>query len=68
MIRVILIDSGSSLNFINEEVVTKLQFPLEKQGALRVMVANGENMTCMGKCKQLAVSLGSIDMCIDFYI
>lgn len=32
------------------------------------MVANDENMTCMGKCKQLAVSLGSIDMCIDFYI
>lgn len=46
----------------------KVTIFIGKVGALRVMVANGENMICVGKCKQLAVSLGSLDIYIDFYI
>lgn len=59
---------GSSHNFISEEMVKKLQLPMDNQGDLQVKVANGDNMACVGKCNKLSVSLGSVDITTDFYI
>lgn len=48
----ILVDSGSSSNFIVESLVSKLQLPTERMPANSVTIADGGKMTC-DKCVQV---------------
>lgn len=53
----ILIYSGSSHNFLNEQLAKKLHLLIKHQGELKVIVANGDNMVCGGKCINVALSI-----------
>ncbi|PKI61860.1 hypothetical protein CRG98_017758 [Punica granatum] len=48
----ILVDSGSTHNFLNEEVGRKLGCQTELMSAVRVAVANGNELKCERVCKK----------------
>ncbi|PKI64041.1 hypothetical protein CRG98_015573 [Punica granatum] len=48
----ILVDSGSTHNFVNEEVGRKLDFPTELIPSVKVAVANGNELKCERVCKK----------------
>jgi hypothetical protein len=49
----ILIDSGSTHNFLNMVVVRKLQYQLTPIKPMIVQAANGDKMVCKSMCKGL---------------
>lgn len=63
-----LIDSGSLLNFLSEKLTNKLHLLISNKGKLKVMVANGGQMLCPGKCDHLKLKSGDIEVNTDFYI
>lgn len=48
----ILIDSGSSHNFLDEKVASKLGCVRELMERLKVAAANGHEMDCLENCKR----------------
>ncbi|GAV73176.1 hypothetical protein CFOL_v3_16663, partial [Cephalotus follicularis] len=47
----VLIDSGSTYNFLTDDIVQKLGFPLGDIPMVSVMIANGEQLHCSKMCK-----------------
>jgi hypothetical protein len=64
----ILLDSGSSHNFVSESLARKLQLHPVKGPRIRVMVASGEKLASKGKCVGVAVKLGKFQLQVDFFI
>ncbi|KAH9647661.1 Wall-associated receptor kinase-like 22 [Citrus sinensis] len=60
---VVLIDSGSTHNFISTRLANLLQLPIEPTAAFSVRVANGEKLTCQGKFEKELEYLGHIITC-----
>lgn len=48
----ILIDKGSTHNFISESTVRRLKCPLQKVQAVPVKVANGHELRCKGMIEE----------------
>lgn len=48
---VVLVDSGSTHNFIDFRVAKRLQLAIKREPNLTVMVANGVKLTTHGVCK-----------------
>jgi hypothetical protein len=65
---IILLDSGSSHNFVSESLARKLQLHPVKGPRIRVMVASGEKLASKGKCVGVAVKLGKFQSQVDFFI
>ena len=53
----ILIDSGSTHNFLDVNVAKKLGCKLEEIGPMKVDVANGSSLSCVAACKGLTWTL-----------
>ena len=53
-----LIDSGSTLNFIHCKVAKELNCFLYLVPKGQVMVANGGTINCSGKCHNIKLSMG----------
>ena len=53
----ILIDSGSTHNFLDTNMAKKLGCKIEDIGPMRVDVANGSSLACVSACKELSWSL-----------
>ena len=64
----ILIDSGSTHNFLDVATAKKLRCELLKITPLVVVVANGAQLQCQMVCRGLKWSLGDMDYVIDNYI
>ncbi|GMY23925.1 hypothetical protein FCV25MIE_19166 [Fagus crenata] len=64
----ILLDSGSSHNFVSESLARKVQLHPVKGPRIRVMVASGEKLASKGKCVGVAVKLGKFQSQVDFFI
>ncbi|XP_076944279.1 uncharacterized protein LOC143614842 [Bidens hawaiensis] len=47
----ILIDSGSTHNFLNDKLATKLQCPVQAVSNMPVTIADGNKLNCMKICK-----------------
>ncbi|KAH9781715.1 hypothetical protein KPL71_008583 [Citrus sinensis] len=60
---VVLIDSGSTHNFISTRLANFLQLPIEPTATFSVRVANREKLTCQGKFEKLPPKR-DIDHCI----
>ena len=54
---VILIDSGSTHNFIDATLVSHLHIPVDTSQILKVKVANGEVIRTRGMCREVPVWL-----------
>ena len=64
----ILVDSGSTHNFLDVNVAKKLGCKLEKVGPMRVDVANGSSLSCVAECKGLAWTLQGTKFITDVLI
>ena len=63
----ILLDSGSSHNFVSESLARKLQLHPVKGPRIRLMVASGEKLVSEGKCVGVAIKLGKFQSQVDFF-
>jgi hypothetical protein len=64
----ILIDSGSTHNFLNTTLALKLQFQLTTIKPMIVQAANGEKMVCKSMCRGLRWKMQGISFQTDVYI
>ena len=65
---VILIDSGSTHNFINAKTAQRVNLNPIANSTLKVIVASGEQLVSSGKCTQINFKLQRIPFTIDFFI
>lgn len=64
----ILIDGGSTHNFIQDRVVKYLGLHTSKSSKFNVMVGNGDKLQCTSSCTNVSVQLGNNQFHIDFYV
>ncbi|VFQ60773.1 unnamed protein product [Cuscuta campestris] len=64
----VLLDSGSTHNFIHPGVAERLQLVLHPVTSFRVYVGNGDFLWCAYACPQTAVSLQGHEFLIDLYL
>lgn len=64
----ILIDGGSSHNFMQARVAKYLGLNIIPSQQFTVIVGNGENLTCLGQYKQVAFEIQGNCFTADFYI
>jgi hypothetical protein len=58
---VVLIDTGSTNNFVDPDVARRAKLPIQESTTLTVMVANGATIPCRGYCETAQMSLqGSV--------
>ena len=64
----ILIDSGSTHNFLNAEMALKLQLQLVVIKPMMVQAVNGDKMICKSLCKNLNWKMQGISFVVDVFI
>jgi hypothetical protein len=65
---VVLIDSGSTHNFMSLSLARGLKLQPAEEGGVDVTIASGEKIPSPGKCIQILVKLQGMTFTIDFYI
>ena len=53
----VLIDTGSTHNFLHEPLAKLVGLKTESNSSLRVVVANGERIRSPGMCKEVTINL-----------
>ncbi|KAL5579876.1 hypothetical protein UlMin_012318 [Ulmus minor] len=64
---VVLIDSGSTHNFISDKVAALLHLPVVPTAPFHVRVANGQPLKCQGRFDNIHILLQGIPFSITFY-
>jgi len=64
---VALLDSGSTTNFINADLFSRLQLPSVPHPTLRVLMANGDRVPCHGLARDIAVTIGDEEFSINCF-
>ncbi|KAH9792450.1 hypothetical protein KPL71_004124 [Citrus sinensis] len=64
---VVLIDSGSTCNFINARLASVLQLPIQPTPAFSVRVANEEKVICQGKHEKVYVLIQDVPFELILY-
>lgn len=64
----VLIDGGSTHNFIDHAIVTKLGLPIMQDKKFRVTIANGDQIECMGLCQTLTIYIQGNPITADYYV
>ena len=64
---VILVDSGSTHNFIRDKVASKLKLAFSSIKPFNVKVANGEPFQCEGKLKNVEVQIQNASFQVTFF-
>ncbi|XP_028065295.1 uncharacterized protein LOC114268339 [Camellia sinensis] len=64
----VLIDGGSTHNFIDQAIVTKFGLPVARDQKLQVMVANMDKIDCDGRCLGLILLIQNFLVQEDFYV
>ena len=64
----ILVDGGSSDNFIQPRVATFLQLPVQSTPNFRVIVGNGELLTCEGQVRDTPIHIQGHTLQISAYL
>lgn len=65
----VLIDGGSTHNFVQPQVVTSLSLPCRRISTpLRVMVGNGQYLECASVCEDVLVCIQNNTFTLDLYI
>ena len=65
---VVLIDSGSTHNFIKERLAGKLRITCNMEGQFNVKVACGGRISCKGRYIGVQVWLQRVTLDVDFYL
>ena len=64
----VLVDGGSTHNFIQSRVVSILNLPITFDKHFAVMVGNGEILKCEGLCTAIPIRIQKKIFIVDFYI
>jgi len=64
----LLVDGGSTHNFIDEAIVSKFGLPVNREKKFQVMVANREKIDYVGQCWALTINIEGYPVTADFYI
>ncbi|KAK0604986.1 hypothetical protein LWI29_021610 [Acer saccharum] len=64
----VLIDSGSTYNFISESTARRNGLQPKTEGKMDVMVASGEKLNCPGTCSNVQLKLQRIPIVAEFFI
>jgi hypothetical protein len=64
----VLIDSGSTHNFIQDRIAQFLGLHLSPSPGFNVLVGNSEELSCSYVCKQIPLQLGSHKFLIDLFV
>ncbi|KAL5777367.1 hypothetical protein ACOSP7_010293 [Xanthoceras sorbifolium] len=64
----ILIDGGSTHNFLDQSVVTRFGLLVERDQTFQVMVVNRERINCAGRCKGVPLLIQGHAIQVDFFI
>jgi hypothetical protein len=62
-----LLDSGSTHNFVAEEVAARTSLRLQLHGGMRVTVANGERVPCSGVYRATSFSIEGTHFSTNFF-
>jgi hypothetical protein len=65
---VILIDSGSTHNFLDSSIMQHSQLPLVKENQIRVQIANGDHIVSEGKCVGVQVEVQNFQFITDAFV
>lgn len=63
----VLIDGGSTHNFVQTRIAKFLELPSHPTNTLKVMVGNGSILECHSLCSSIPISLQTQTFNIDFY-
>ena len=63
-----LVDGGSTRNFIQSRIVSILNLPITTNKHFEVMVGNGETLKCEGMCAIVPIWIQKKVFLVDFYI
>jgi predicted aspartyl protease len=64
----VLIDGGSTYNFIDQAVVSKFGLPVNHSKQFELMMANREKITCNGQCQGLTLNIQGQPITTNYYI
>ena len=64
----VLVDDGSTHNFIDQSVVSKFGLPVVRDKRFQVMVANREKIECAERCLNLTITIQNHPIQADFYV
>ncbi|XP_077232412.1 uncharacterized protein LOC143869736 [Tasmannia lanceolata] len=65
---VILIDSGSTHNFLDATIVKRAGLKISNIGKIDVVVANGEKLSSLGMCSRVQINIQDKKITTDFYV
>ena len=64
---IVLIDSGSTHNFISERIANILQLPIKSTKPFNVKIANGRSLTCQGRFEDVSIRVQGIPFYLIVY-
>ncbi|XP_072090672.1 uncharacterized protein [Arachis hypogaea] len=64
----VLIDRGSSHNFVKTSVAEKLKFPIKQTNPLQVLVGNGDVIGCKASCENLPLVMQGYQFNINTFV
>lgn len=64
---VVLIDSGSTHNFINDHLASMLCLPVVPTETFTIRVANGERLKCQGRFNKVVVNIQGIEFYLTLF-
>ncbi|KAJ0043034.1 hypothetical protein Pint_17409 [Pistacia integerrima] len=64
----VLIDGGSTYNFLQERVALHLGIPIVKSHNFTIMIGNGDTLQCSGLCSTVTLDLGGHRFPVDFFV
>lgn len=64
---IILIDSRSTHNFLSPHIARKAGLMVQHGPCIEVAVANGERMSCQGRCDEVFVRIQELPITADFF-
>jgi predicted aspartyl protease len=65
---VILIDTGSTHSFVDQNLAKKIQLPAQKKSQMTVMVANGDTIPCPNRCTKVFINLQGYHFQTSLYL
>ncbi|KAF8369296.1 hypothetical protein HHK36_032691 [Tetracentron sinense] len=64
----VLVDSGSTHNFLNPNIARKEGLKVIKSGCFEVAVANGDQVPCLGRCMGVRLVIQGVPISAEFYL
>lgn len=64
----ILMDSGSTHNFVDERLVEKAKLKVSSQHRMPVMVATRVTVSSLGRCLNVQLQMQGLEVIVDFYV